>query len=274
MEFTVLMSVYGKDSPKFFREALESVSIAQTVKPNQIVIVEDGPVPMEIDQYIELIEGSVTEIKFTIIRKQKNSGLAAALNTGLTACEFEYVARMDSDDIAVSDRFKKQIEYLNNHCNISVLGGAIKEFINTPNDLNSVRTVKTTHNEIVEMAKRRTPFNHMTVLYKKSDILSVGGYSENFGKLEDYKLWVDLIIAGKRVANLEDILVNVRVGNGFIERRSNKREILDWDMLQVYLTNTGLISKVKAMANKLYIRVFIYMPSWMKKMAYRLVLRK
>ena len=104
--------------------------------------------------------------------------------------------------------------------------------------------------------------------------MEVGGYSEDFGKLEDYKLWVDLISAEKTLANLDDVIVNVRVGKGFIERRSNKREIKDWDMLQKYLLKSKLIRRPKAFMNKIYIRTFIYMPAWMKKIAYRKALRK
>ena len=114
----------------------------------------------------------------------------------------------------------------------------------------------------------------MLPLFLKSDIIKLGGYSENFGKLEDYKLWIDAVCAGLKLQNISEVCVNVRVGSGFIERRSNKKEIHDWDMLQEYLKKTKLIRKGKAMINKLYIRVFIYMPAWMKRIAYKTVLRK
>ena len=127
---------------------------------------------------------------------------------------------------------------------------------------------------IREMAKSRTPMNHVTVMYKKSSVEKAGCYSENFGKLEDYKLWVDLLGNNAELANIDDILVYVRTGNGFITRRSNKREITDWDMLQSYLIENGIIGKFTALKNKLYIRCFIYMPGWMKLMAYRIMLRK
>ena len=116
--------------------------------------------------------------------------------------------------------------------------------------------------------------NHMSVVYSKNDILRIGGYSENFGKLEDYKLWVDAIADGLIFANLSEVLVFVRIGNGFIVRRSNRREIKDWDMLQNYLLSAQLISKSKARKNKLYIRAFIYTPKWVKKILYKTILRK
>ena len=130
------------------------------------------------------------------------------------------------------------------------------------------------HIDIVEMIKTRNPLNHMTVMFRKSIITGIGGYCENFGKLEDYKLWVDVIVSGNKIHNLQEILVKARVGNGFIERRSNKKEIEDWDMLQNYLLSIGMIRKSKARKIN-----FIYAYSsiclrWMKKIAYNTVLRK
>jgi glycosyltransferase involved in cell wall biosynthesis len=203
-----------------------------------------------------------------------NEGLAAALNDGLAICKHDFVARMDADDISVSDRFEKQITFLSQNSKITALGGSIAEFENMIGDISSERHVALTHNEIKRMAKFRTPMNHVSVMYSKQDVLEVGGYSVDFGKLEDYKLWIDLIISGKLLANLDDVLVNVRVGKGFIERRSNKREIQDWDMLQKYLLKGNMVSKKQALINRIYIRAFIYMPAWMKKIAYRTLLRK
>ena len=274
MEFSVLMSVYCKDNADDFRTALESVTLAQTLKPKQVVIVQDGVVPTSIDEIIENVKQKAKEVEFSILKKETNQGLAAALNSGLALCKYDWVARMDSDDISVEDRFEKQIAFIEENADVSVVGGAIAEFENEIGDIQSERHVGFTHQEIVQMAKSRTPMNHVSVMYLKSAVLEVGGYSEDFGKLEDYKLWVDLIIAGKKFANIDDVIVNVRVGKGFIERRSNKREIQDWDMLQKYLLKNNLITKWKALKNKMYIRIFIYMPGWMKKLAYKVFLRR
>lgn len=274
MGFSVLMSVYGKDVPDHFKEALESVTKKQTVKPSQVVIIKDGPVSSEIDSIINSVHSEIKDIDFTVISKEKNSGLAAALNTGLKACKYNWVARMDSDDIATPDRFEKQTKYLSTNTGIDVLGGAIAEFENTPGDLQSVRHVGLKHDDIVQMARYRTPLNHVSVLYSKTAVQKAGNYSECFGKLEDYKLWIDLICSGAKMANIDDVIVFVRVGNGFFKRRGNKEEIKDWDMLQKYLFKAGIIGKRKAIINKAYIRVFIYMPAWMKKIAYKLVLRR
>lgn len=274
MDFSVLMSVYGKDEAEYFRVALESVSILQTQKPTQIVIVQDGPVPEQIDLIIETLKKRTPEITYTVIKKEKNAGLAAALNTGLAACAYDLVARMDSDDISAPDRFEKQITYFKQHPHVSVMGGAIAEFASKIGDMDSVRQVGLTHEEIREMAMSRSPMNHVSVMFRKAAVDNVGGYSENFGKLEDYKLWVDLMSSGAIFANLEYVLVYVRIGNGFLQRRSNRQEIKDWDMLQTYLLKSHLITKRKAWTNRIYIRAFIYMPAWMKKAAYKLFLRR
>ena len=274
MEFSVLMSVYGKDNAEDFREALKSVTLTQTKKPKQVVIVQDGIVPSSIDEIIDDIKNQASEIEITVLKKETNQGLASALNSGLALCKYDWIARMDSDDISVEDRFEKQIAFIENNMDVAVLGGAIAEFENEIGDIQSERHVELIHEEITRMAKSRTPMNHVSVMYLKSAVLAVGGYSEDFGKLEDYKLWVDLIAAGYKLANIDDIVVNVRVGKGFIERRSNKREIQDWDMLQTYLLKNNMITKRKAWVNKLYIRVFIYMPAWMKKIAYKTILRR
>ncbi len=274
-KFSVLMSVYKGDKADFIVRALKSISIEQILKPNQIVLVIDGPVSDEILNSIECFKTKTAEdIDLTVIQKEKNEGLAAALNTGLTACKYELVARMDSDDISLPNRFALQMNYLKNNPEVVVLGGNILEFEEDENVIIDRRVVPSEHSEIIEMLKTRTAVNHVTAMYRKSIITSLGGYCENFGKLEDYKLWVDVVVNGYKIHNLRDDLVNVRVGNGFIERRSNKREIEDWDMLQNYLLSANMITKRKALKNKFYIRAFIYMPKWMKKIAYKTVLRK
>ena len=274
MEFSVLLSVYGKDDASFFKEALFSVSKDQTVKPAQIVVVEDGPVPADIEHSIEDTVKASPECEFTVVRKPQNAGLAAALNTGLKACKYEWVARMDSDDISLPDRFEKQLAYIENHPSVDVIGGSIAEFTNTPGDMQSERHVGLDMKAIRKMAKTRTPMNHVSVMFKKSVVEKAGCYCENFGKLEDYKLWVDLLGRNAVLANIDDVVVYVRTGNGFITRRSNRREIVDWDMLQSYLLGLGIINRFEALKNRLYIRTFIYMPGFLKIFLYKTILRK
>lgn len=269
------MSVYKNDTASFLTRALESISFDQFLKPNQIVLVVDGPVSDDILNAISVFEKNVFgDIEFTLIKKQTNEGLAAALNTGIAACKYDLVARMDSDDISLPERFTRQIAFMETNSDIAVLGSNIIEFEEDENVILDKRVVPSEYEDIVEMLKTRNPINHMTVMFRKNIITKIGGYCENFGKLEDYKLWVDVVVAGYMIHNLAEDLVKARIGNGFIDRRSNKREISDWDMLQKYLISVGMINKTKARKNKFYIRAFIYMPKWIKKIAYKTILRK
>ena len=273
MNFSVIMAVYKNDNVSYFERALESISIDQTVKPKQIVVIQDGKVSSKIDEIITCIENKCTEIEFSVLKKDKNEGLAAALNDGIALCKYDWIARMDADDISIPNRFELQIKAIENNRDIAVIGGDIAEFNEVPGDLHSERHVGKTIEDIRKMAKKRTPLNHVTVMYLKSAVLQVGGYSVDFGKLEDYKLWVDLIASEVKIVNINNILVNVRVGSGFTSRRSNKREIYDWDNLQKYLISTGIVTPFEALMNRLYIRGFTYLPGWIKRVAYKFLLR-
>lgn len=273
MEFSVLMSVYGKDDPEYFMIALESVTKNQTMQPSQVVIIQDGPVPERVNEIITNIQDDSRNIEFTIIKETQNKGLAVALNIGIDACKYDWIARMDSDDIALPRRFEKQISFISQNPTVAIVGGFIEEFKKEPGDIKSVRRVGLIHQDIVKMAKSRTPMNHVTVLYRKNDVIASGKYSENFGKLEDYKLWIDMILSGVQFANIDEVLVLVRVGNGFIDRRSNPREIFDWDMLQRYLLDNKIIGFLTELKNMIFIRVFVYSPGWVKRIVYKLLLR-
>lgn len=267
------MSVYAKDTPDFFKMALESVTSHQIVKPKQVVIVKDGPVFSQIDAIVDEIKNENPSIDFCVVGTETNNGLASALNYGLKYVETDWVARMDSDDISVSERFKLQTEFLEANPNVCLLGGFTEEFNETPGDLKRKREVPIVNNDIVTVLQKRNPINHPTVFMKKQNVIDVGGYSTECGKLEDYKLWVDMFLAGCEFYNLDTVLVNMRVGNGFIERRNNRNEIKDWDKLQKYMRKKKMISPIRKIINKTNIRLFIYSPKWLKRFLYNTILR-
>jgi glycosyltransferase involved in cell wall biosynthesis len=144
--------------------------------------------------------------------------MGIAFNFGLMHCTYEYVARMDTDDIAVEDRFEKQINFFKQHPEVTILGGAMREFINEPGDLFRFKYLPTKHEDIVKYSKHRCPFNHPTIMYKKSALVNVGGYK--LKEFEDYFLWIRLLHNGYISANLNDILINYRIGNNLISRRT------------------------------------------------------
>ena len=216
MNFSVLLSVYSKEKAAYLQEALFSIE-KQTLKPDEIILVKDGPLTEELDAAIaHFIEYSY--IPYTIIPLERNVGLGEALNRGLFVCSYEWVVRMDADDIALPDRFEKQFAYLEKYPDTDILGGWICEFDCDAAQCDRERRVPSSHDEIVHFAKYRNPLNHMTVVFRKEAVLDAGGYKPMNG-FEDYYLWMRMLQKGKRFANLPEVLVKVRAGRDLIRRR-------------------------------------------------------
>ena len=180
-KYSVLMSLYIKEKPDYLRHALDSM-INQTIKPDEIVLVEDGPLTDELYAVVEAYKDQLH-----LIVNNTNLGLGPALNRGLEACKNELVARMDTDDIAVLDRCEKQIRFLEDNPAITIVGGQIEEFIDDPSNITGRRIVPETDKELKAYMKKRCPFNHMTVMFKKSDVIKAGNYQDWFWN-EDYFL--------------------------------------------------------------------------------------
>lgn len=215
-KYSVLMSLYKKEHPEYLRLALDSM-INQTVKPDEIVLVEDGPLTDELYAVVEEYKDYLT-----IVVNEQNLGLGLALNKGLKACRNELVARMDTDDISKPDRCEKQLSYFNAHPETTILGGQIEEFINSPNEVVGKRVVPETDADLKEFMKKRCPFNHMTVMFKRSDVIKAGNYQDWFWN-EDYSLWIRLALEGFVFANLPDTLVHTRVGADMYQRRGGDK---------------------------------------------------
>ncbi|WP_367680570.1 glycosyltransferase [Candidatus Fukatsuia anoeciicola] len=214
LSFSVLISLYKNEKPQYLNDCLSSIA-NQTLTPNEIILVLDGSVGIEL---IEVIFKWLKIIPIKIIKLSKNVGLGQALNIGLQQCKFELVARMDTDDICYSTRFEKQINYIIKYPNIAVLGSNIYEFNNNICNIRGIRTTPSSYEDIVKFSKIRNPFNHMTVIFKKSIIQKVGGYQHHL-YMEDYNLWLRVISNKYYVKNLPNILVYARVDDKMIYRR-------------------------------------------------------
>ncbi|RRN04500.1 glycosyltransferase [Bibersteinia trehalosi] len=212
MKFSVLMSLYIKEQAVYLIECFESLA-AQTILADEIVIVFDGKITPELEQ---VVQNFAQKLPLVIVRLAENQGLGKALNIGLTHCKNDWVFRMDTDDICVPDRFEKQVRFIEQHPDLVIVGGQIAEFDKDVQDIVSYRRVPTSYQEIVKFTQKRCPFNHMTVAYRKHEVLACGGYQD---LQEDYYLWIKLIALGKVASNLADILVYARVGNGMVGRR-------------------------------------------------------
>lgn len=272
-KYSVLMSVYKNDNPKFLNLALQSIYDNQTRKPDEIVVVFDGPLTDELNSVLNTFKkGKEKVVKY--YPQKENKGLGEALRIGVKKCSGNYIFRMDSDDISKNDRFEKQIKFIENHPEIDVVGGIIEEFNQSPKEKDlRKRICPKNHNDIVEMGKKRNPMNHVTVCMKKKSVERAGNY-KTLLYLEDYYLWLRMIIAGFKLANIEETLVYVRVGNGFETRRGNKKQIEGWKVLQNYMLENKLITRLQSIENMIYIRLFVYMPKGLKKILYTKLLRK
>lgn len=240
MDFSVCMAVYRKDKIKDFRLAVESIYNGQTVKPSEIVIVVDGLVPDDISRYLTELETTPSSV-FKIIRLPENKGLGNALRVGVECASYSIIARMDSDDISLGNRFEKQIAYIEANPKCDIIGGQITEFINNDRNIIGQRLVPGTHKEISDRLKYRCPFNHMTVMFKKGAVVNAGNY-QSWHFNEDYYLWIRMALAGCHFANLPDTLVNVRVGKDMYARRGGWKYFKSEKGLQDYMYNKNLIS--------------------------------
>ena len=272
MRFSVLMPVYHKESADNFDLALNSILKSQKRPPDEFVLVCDGALTPELDAVVEQYSSAYPDI-LKVYRLEENVGLGQALNYGLTKCTYEYIARADSDDICLPERFEKQMGFFEAHPDIAVLGSDIDEFNIDPSTPERRKTMPATHEKIVAMGKFRNPINHMTVAFKKEAVLQAGSY-QHLPYAEDYYLWVRMFVEGFQFANLNEVLVHARVGNGMIGRRGNRQYITSWKILCKYMHAHGLLSAFEHLRNMVSVRVFVYVPPSLKTFIYKKVLRR
>lgn len=272
MKFSILLSLYHKESSLALDQCFLSIWKDQSIQPNEIVLVLDGPVGEELNQCVEKWQQIIGQ-PLKVIPLNQNIGLGKALNEGLKHCSNEWVFRMDTDDICIPERFSKQIEYIHKNPDVVLFSAQILEFDNNSQNANILKSVPTEHDEIVRYAQTRSPFNHMTVAYKKSIIENLGGYQHHMF-MEDYNLWLRVIAAGHKVGNHPEVLLYARVGNGMHARRKgliyvkSEKQLLDLKK-QLKLQNP-------LQANILFVvrSVFRFLPSSLLGQFYNKFLRK
>lgn len=225
-KYSVLMSLYVKEKTEYFKLAVDSV-LAQTVFPDEIVIVKDGPLTAELDAAIAEYEIANPNL-FNIVSSETNIGLGRALNLGLENCRNELIARMDTDDVAKPDRCEKQLKAFEQNENLDLLGASVDEFYSTPEEVVSRRVVPTSHKDIYEFAKRRSAFNHPTVMYKKSKVQSVGGYAD-LRRNQDVDLFGRMLFSGCIAGNIEESLLFFRSNDSLAKRRKS------WENTKSYI---------------------------------------
>lgn len=271
VNFSVLMSVYKNDKADFLKKALDSV-IYQTLKPSEIVLVQDGPLTKDlfniIDNYVKKCPNLIK-----IINLENNLGLGKALKIGLEKCSNNIVARMDADDISKKDRFEKQIKYLEENKDIDVVGSWISEFDGEESNIYAYRKLPTNFDQIKEFAKKRNPLNHVTVMFRKNKVINVGSYKGIIG-FEDYYLWVRMLLNGSKFYNIPEYLVNVRAGKEMIKRRGGLNYIKNELKLQKKFLKIGFINKKEFVFNILTRSIIRLLPANIRNFVYQKALRK
>lgn len=270
--FSVVMSVYKNDVPEYFDLALKSI-YEQTLMPNEIVLVVDGSVPDGINTVISKY-AMQSGIRLRVLRLKVNKGLGYALHVAVKSCNYDLVARMDSDDICCNNRFELQIERFLNSPELSIVGGNIVEFIDSTEKQVGIREVPQRHQDIIRYMKMRCPFNHVTVMFKRDNVLEAGNYNR-IPFNEDYYLWIKMYENNCRFCNIDETLVYVRVGAEMYQRRGGLKYFQSECAIQKYMMQRKIIDKISFIKN-IIIRfiVEICMPNYIRGMFFKTVLRK
>lgn len=231
-KFSVLLSIYKKENPLFFKQSMDSL-FTQTILPSEIVLIKDGPLTPELDTIISKYQSKHSTLK--VISLPINQGLGNALNEGLKHCSYDLIARMDTDDIAKPSRFEKQIRIFQENPQIDICSAWIEEFEETPNNILAIRKLPETHEEIIKYAKHRCPINHPVVMYKKNAVIKAGGYK---GFPEDYRLWINMIMTGAQFHNIQESLLYFRFSKEMVKRRGGWRYAIadaksQWDFYKI-----------------------------------------
>ena len=267
--FSVLLSVYFKEKPEYLETALNSV-FNQTIKPNEVVLVEDGKLTAELDKVISKFEKKYKSLK--VVKFEQNRGLGIALHDGLLECSNEIVFRMDTDDICNKTRFEKQIQIFEEK-DVDIVGSNIVEYDESMKNITSYRVVPETDDEIKKRSKKRNPMNHVTVAYKKSAVIDAGNYQDML-YFEDYYLWCRMIQKGCKFYNVQENLVNVRGGNDMIKRRGGKKYIKPILNFENSIRKLGLINYFEFLVNIVERVIVSLIPNYARYSLYKKILRK
>lgn len=258
------MCVYKNDSPGLLERAIKSI-LAQSFSSFVFHVMVDGPIPIQLRNVLK------SHKKIIIHERAVNKGLAFSLNELIDivmADESQFIARMDSDDFSHESRFKMQVEYFNMHPDVTVLGTACNE-VNESGEHQFLKVLPELHDDLVKSFIKRSPFNHPTVMFRKSVFSDGEKYPIDVGMTEDYFLWAKLLANGERFANLQEPLLDFTMMNSTIYRRRGLKK--------AYLEMKGRFKAMKII--KIYsIRNLFYAvahfvirvsPVWLHRLAYR-----
>lgn len=240
VKYSVLMSLYYKEKPEYLIECLNSL-MKQTIMADEWVIVKDGPLTDELENVLYQYEKNYPGlIKYVVL--EKNNGLGLALREGILNCSNELIARMDTDDICIPERMELQLKEFEKNKHLDICGSHIKEFEDNCSNILAIRRVPLSHNEICRYQKRRSAFNHMTVMYKKSSVLKSGNYM-HAPLMEDDLLWINMLKNNCITKNIDEFLVYARTGIDMITRRGGLDYFCKYRKGRKKILETGYISR-------------------------------
>lgn len=266
---SVLMSVYQNEKASYFKEAIDSI-LSQTRLPDEIILMEDGPLPLELEQMVKDYERRYNILK--VHRLKENVQLGRALSAGVKLCENELIARMDTDDIAVPQRLKVQAQFMREHPDIAVSGGWMEEF----NDEGTYRYIKKMPEGATEVRKYgryRCPVNHMTVMFRKSDVLEAGNY-QHFPNLEDYHLWSRMMAKDKKFYNIPQVLVRARTNLSVYSRRGGYEYFKRYMKLRRMQKELGVVHGIEYIGSMIGTAGMTLVPDFLRGFLYRRILRR
>jgi GT2 family glycosyltransferase len=269
-KFSLLMSVWGGDDPVFLVDAFRSVVHDQTRPPDDVVLVQDGPVPAALAEAIASLVAD-SPVPTTLLPLDENVGLGTALDRGMAACAHDIVARMDADDIALPRRFEVQVPLVEG--GIDLVGSSLLEFGADADDIVGKRMPPIDPDEISRYARFHQPFNHPTVVYRRQAVEAAGGY-RHLSLMEDYLLFAKMIGQGCRVANVEDPLVLYRVGAGAYARRGGVALLKSEVRLQRRLYDMGFTNWWQFVRNVVVRGSYRLAPEWLRRPSYRLLVAR
>ena len=263
--FSLLLPVYGGDRPAFLRQAFVSTVTEQTRQPDDVVIVQDGPVPDDMrDTLDELSRDS--PVPLNVVRLEHNTGLGPALDAGLAACKHDVVARMDADDISVPRRFAVQLPLI--EAGADIVGSALMEFVDDIDHVVQTRVPPLDPTWIRSAARFRDPFNHPTVVYRRAMVQAVGGY-QHLPLMEDYLLFARMLAHGAEPANVAEPLVYYRIGAGAYARRGGRALLRSELALQRRFLELGIITRPQYVRNVVLRGGYRLVPQPVRRVAYR-----
>lgn len=268
--YSVLMSVYIKEKPEYFKEAVDSM-LNQTVKTNDFVIVCDGPLTEGLNKVIADYVTTYSGL-FNVYRLEKNMGLAKALNNGILQCKNEIIARMDSDDVSAPTRMEEQLKAMREQ-QADIVGSNIIEFVGDISNTKNTREVPEEHGDIMRFAKKRSPFNHPSVMYRKTAVVQAGFY-EDYRYFEDYNLWVTMLHQGFKGYNIQKNLVYMRAGEDMYKRRGGISYVGCIYRFNRHLRQIGFISMPSFLSGVIIRTVVSLIPNGVRSRLYKKILRK